>query len=68
MPTEENPPRATLLERMGGAKDTETRPKTPPLGRPQTPIQEQNVNETSVDVRGNAGRRMGRRRHGQGLR
>jgi len=70
MPTEENLPRATLLERMGGgANDTnETRPKTPPLGRSQTPVRDQTANETPVDVRGNAGRRGGKRRRGQVLR
>jgi hypothetical protein len=70
IPTVENQPRATLLERMGGgAKDTnEARTKTPPLGRSQTPVQDQTANETSGDVRGSAGRRGGKRRRGQGLR
>lgn len=70
LPIEESVPRATLLERMGGgAKDpNETHPKSPPLGRSQSPIREQIASETPVDVRGNAGRRGGRRRRGQGLR
>ncbi len=70
LPSKESPPRATLLERMGGgAKDaSETHPKSPPPGRSQSPIREQTANETPVDVRGNAGRRGGRRRRGQGLR
>ena len=54
----------------GGAKDAnEAHPKSPPLGRSQSPIREQIASETLVDVRGNAGRRGGgRRRRGQGLR
>ena len=70
MPTEESQPRATLLERMGGGgKDTnEARPKTPPLGRSQTPIRDQTAYETPIDIRGNAARRGGRRRRGQGIR
>ena len=68
--TNESPPRATLLERMGGgAKDAnEPHPKSPPPRRSQSPIREQTANEMPVDVRGNAGRRGGRRRRGQGLR
>ena len=70
IPAEGSPPRATLLERMGGgAQDTnEAHPKTPPLDHSQTPIRGQSVNESPVDIRGNSGRRGGRRRRGQGPR
>jgi len=68
LPIEESLPRASLLERMGGgAKDT-NETKSPPLRRSQSPIREQTAKETPVDVRGNAGRRGGKRRRGQGLR